>query len=60
MSFKKFYLWKQQYICRFNLSYHIEKTYNAPFFLNKFHSTVFEKNYAQQQNYKSSYWKQKH
>ena len=42
MSFKRLYLWKQQYICRFNLNYPIAKTYNATFWY-KFHSTAFKK-----------------
>ena len=42
MSFRRLYLRKQQYICRFNLNYPIEKTYNAPFSY-QFHSTEFKK-----------------
>ena len=43
MSFGRLYLWKQ-YICRFNLNYPIEKTYNAPFWY-KFQSKAFKKTF---------------
>ena len=41
-TFRRLYLWKQQYICQFNLNYPIKKTYNAPFWYH-FHSTVSKK-----------------
>ena len=42
MSFRRLYLWKQQYIYRFNVNYPIENTCYLPFWY-QFHGTTSKK-----------------